>query len=296
MKIGLTAYNMDAQDFVEATRAADEAGFHSIWLGEHLVLPIGYDTPHPTTGKPDAHHIKGPIIAPDTELVDPLITLGAAAAVTDRIKLVTGIYLLPLRHPLAIARSTCTLQDLAAGRLELGVGFGWLPEEFEALDVKFSERIGRFTETIEILRTAWRGGEVVHHGRYHDISGVQVTHRPTSVPLILGGNVDRALERAARLGDGWFASGTPELSEAIRLRAELTRLRAEADEALGEERPFPMTFRMAGCDPADAARYRDEGFEHVLIWADKVWPAGGSLDEKRERLFEAADALGVSRT
>ena len=224
------------------------------------------------------------------------MNLGAAAAVTSRIRLATGIYVLPLRHPLAIARSTCTVQELADGRFMFGVGFGWLTEEFAALDVPFDERVSRFTETIEVLRAAWAGGEIRHHGRHFSISGVQVTKRPTTIPLVLGGNTERALQRAARLGDGWFSSGTPPIEESVRLRGELQRLRREADERRRPERTFELTFRMEGCDPAVARRYADEGFERMLIWTDQVWPAGEPLAVKRERMFTAAADLGLAPT
>jgi len=204
MKIGLTAYDLHAAELVELGRAADEAGFDSLWLGEHIVLPFGYQTEHPTKEQPGVQHHTGPIVSPDTELVDPLINLGAVAGATQRIKLATGIYLLPLRHPLVIARAACTMQEVSGGRFVFGVGFGWLEDEFTALDIPFKQRVSRFEETIEIMRAAWASGEVKHEGRHFTISGVQVTKRITDVPLMLGGNTDKALDRAARLGDGWL--------------------------------------------------------------------------------------------
>lgn len=292
MKIGLTAYDVPAQDFLDLAAAADQAGFSSLWLGEHVVLPIGYATEHPTKQQPGEQHHTGPIVDPDTELVDPLVQLGAAAAVTERIELATGIFILPLRHPLAVARSACTVQELAGGRFTFGLGFGWLEEEFTVLDVPFKQRVSRFEESIEVLRSAWRSGEIRHEGRHFSIRGVQVTKRVTEIPLMLGGNTERALARAARLGDGWFSSGTPPLEESIRLRCELQRLRAESDRA-GDD--FKLVFRMEGADPATARRYEDEGFDEILIWTDQVWPHGQPLEAKRDAMFAAADTLGVTR-
>jgi alkanesulfonate monooxygenase SsuD/methylene tetrahydromethanopterin reductase-like flavin-dependent oxidoreductase (luciferase family) len=128
MKIGLTAYDVHAAEFIELARAADEAGFSSLWLGEHVVLPLDYSAEHPSKKQPGTQHHTGPIVSPDTELVDPLVQLGAAAAVTSTIELATGIFILPLRHPLAVARSACTVQEIAGGRFLLGLGFGWLRE------------------------------------------------------------------------------------------------------------------------------------------------------------------------
>lgn len=290
MQIGLTAYDVPARELLQLAAAADEAGFSSLWLGEHVVLPIGYSTPHPTEQLPDQKHHSGPIVSPDTELVDPLVQLGAAAAVTSRIRLATGIFILPLRHPLAVARSACTLQELAEGRFMFGLGFGWLEEEFAVLDVPFRERVSRFEEGIDVLRRAWRSGEVTHEGRHFSISGVQVTKRVTQIPLMLGGNSERALDRACRLGDGWFSSGTPTFEESVRLRAELLDRRAESARA---DDPFELVFRMEGAAPDTARRYADAGFDEVLIWTDQVWPAGGPLEAKRQSLLAAADALGV---
>jgi len=288
MKIGLTAYDIHALEFQELACAADTSGFDSLWLGEHVVLPIGFSTAHPTSAQAgDQHHHQGPIVDPETELVDPLVQLGAAAAVTSRLTLATGIYVVPLRHPLSTARSACTVQELARGRFQMGVGFGWLAEEFAALDEPFDERVSRFEESISVLRTAWRGGEVIHEGRHFSISGVQVTKRPTDIPLILGGNSEKALRRAARLGDGWFSSGTPSFDEAVRLRSALRQFLAET----GVDRPFEVIVRIEGCDASVASRYEDAGFENVLVWADQVWPPGRSSAERHDTIHEVAGRL-----
>lgn len=293
MKIGLSAYDVTARDFLDMARAADEAGFSSLWLGEHIVLPIGYTTDHPSVGGSAPQHHTGPIIDADTELVDPLVQLGAAASTTSRIRLATGIFILPLRHPLAVARSVCTVQELAEGRFDLGIGFGWLKEEYVALGLPFRQRVSRFEEGIDVIRLALRGGAINHDGRHFPVSDIQVTRRPTHVPLMLGGNSPKALERAARLGDGWFSSGTPQFEESIRLREELMELRASGERSAD---PFRLVFRMEGNEAEVVGRYADAGFEEVLIWADRVWPATGDLGAKREAMFAAADALGLRRS
>jgi probable F420-dependent oxidoreductase len=289
VKIGLTAYDMHAADFVDLARAADEAGFSSLWLGEHVVLPVGYKAEHPSAAARETQHAR-PIVDPETELVDPLVQLGAAAVVTTRIELATGIFILPLRHPLAVARSVCTVQDLAGGRFVFGVGFGWLEEEFDSLDIPYAERVTRFEESIEVLGRAWAGGEIDHDGRHFSIHGVQVTPRTTDVALMLGGNGPRALERAARLGDGWFSSATPTFDDALRMRAILEKLRADGPRAAD---PFRLVFRVANATPESVARYADEGFDEILIWTDQVWPQDRTLDERRATLFRVAETLGL---
>jgi probable F420-dependent oxidoreductase len=291
MRIGISAYDMTAGDLLDLASAADGAGFDRLWLGEHLFLPVAYEAEHPTSGG-DAHkHHAGPVVSPDTELLDPLVELAAVAGATRRIGLATGIFILPLRHPLATARAAATLQEVSGGRFSFGVGFGWLQEEFDALGIPFDERVGRFEESIDVMRTAWAGGPFEHHGRHFSFDTVQLTSRPVPVPLILGGNSPRALRRAARLGDGWFSSGTPDLDEAQRLRDELHRLRAEA----GRTDPFRIFVRVEPADPAMIGRYAAAGFDDVAVWADQLWAPGREADP-HAALAAAADELGVTRS
>jgi probable F420-dependent oxidoreductase len=231
-------------------------------------------------------------VDPSTTLIDPLVALAACAAATSRLRLATGIFILPLRHPLLTARMTITVQNAADGRFLLGVGSGWLREEFDALDVPFDDRAGRMDETIAILRDAWSGRQFSHEGPLFSFGRVQVTPQPVDIPLILGGNTERALRRAAALGDGWFSSGTPSFEAAVRLRDRVLEHRA----ASGQRTAFPIFVRVARADPAEMRRYEAEGFEHVLVWADQLWPREGDLDHKRRSLRSAAEALGIDNS
>lgn len=290
MRVGISAYDIAANDLVELAAAADDLGFSSLWLGEHVILPVDYRSEHPTTGDTAHQHHTGPIIDPDTTLVDPLVTLAAAAAVTRRITLATGIYLLPLRPPLVTARMTTTLAEVSGGRFMLGVGSGWLEEEFTAVGVPFAERGPRLDESIDVLRAAWSGQPFDHQGRFWQTGPVQVSATPVPVPLVLGGNTERALRRAADRADGWFSSGTPAYDDALRLRDRLHALRAE----LGRTDPFPTYIRVAAADQAELDRYARAGVEDVVVWADQVWPADGHPDDKRAALAVAAERLGIA--
>jgi len=252
-------------------------------------LPLDYGSEHPTTGATAHRHHSGPIVDPSTILVDPLVALSAAAAATKRIKLATGIYLLPLRPPLITARMTATLHDVSRGRFLLGVGSGWLEEEFDAIGVPFAERGSRYEEAIEILRLAWSGEPFRFEGRHFRNGLVQLSEAPVAVSLILGGNTERALRRAALKADGWFASGTPAFADAVRWRDRLVQLRNEN----GGSGEFPVWVRVPKPDPDDIARYRQAGLDRVLVWADQVWPATGDLASKRASLADAAALLGV---
>ena len=286
MRIGLCAYDMPGRRLLEIAAVADELGFDALWLGEHIVLPYGYGSVHPTSS--NAGHAAAPfstIIEPDTELLDPWAFLGAVAGATTRLRVATGIYILPLRHPLATARAAATLQELSEGRLVLGVGSGWLREEFEALGVPFEHRGSRFSETIDILRRAWQGGPFAHKGQWFDFELVQVTPRPITIPLVLGGNSDRALRRAAETGDGWFSSGLPSFDEAVALHTKLRELRA-SDPAVD---PFRCYFR-AEYAGADLERYQDHGIDDVVFWAHELCPPGA---DPVDALARAAERLGL---
>jgi probable F420-dependent oxidoreductase len=289
VRIGISAYDLDVRDLVELAVAADELGFASLWLGEHIVLPIDYRSGHPTTGNGNDSHRARPIVDPATKLVDPLVALAGCAARTRSIVLATGVFLVPLRSPVVVARMVHTLQGLSAGRFLLGAGAGWLEEEFAAIGVPFERRGERLEENLQVIRTALAGGPFRHEGRLHRLDGLQLCEEPVTVPVILGGNSERALRRAARLGDGWFASGTPDLDEVRRLRDRLFALRDEE----GRTGDFSVHVRIADADPDVVARYAAEGFDRVVVWADQIWPAKGDLEQKRAALVEAADRLGV---
>ena len=287
MRIGLSVYNIRVPELMELASVADELGFDSLWLGEHVVLPVGYTTGHPTSGSTAHQHDRGPIIDPNTHLLDPLVALSACAARTQSIDLATGIYLVPLRPPLVSARMIHTLHQVSSGRLKVGAGAGWLEEEFAAVGVPFDGRGRRLAESVEVMRKAWAGGPFSHHGEFFDVDDVQLCVEPVHIPVIFGGNTEGALRRAASLGDGWFSSGTPSYDDACRLRDRLLELR----EGGGD---FTIYMRAPQPDADLLAAYDRAGFDRIVFWADQLWPAGGSPDEKRRALSKAADALGVT--
>jgi probable F420-dependent oxidoreductase len=288
-QVGLSTYNITTTELLDIARAADRAGFDSLWLGEHVVLPWDYGSVHPAHEGDAGAQLTEPyrqIIDPSTELIDPCVALAAAAAVTTRIKLATGIYLLPLRHPLLTARAAATLDAISGGRFMLGVGSGWLREEFAALSVPFAERGERIEESLDVLRAAFRGGPFHHSGKQFQTGDVQVSPRPVRVPLVLGGNSDKALRRAARLADAWFSSGTPSFDEAVRLR---DRLEYFGDQC-GRSEALPAYFRVPGDDLGVVERYLAEGMDKLIFWVQNLSPPGA---DRHEALRQAAVALGL---
>jgi probable F420-dependent oxidoreductase len=191
------------EGLIELAQSAEKAGFDSLWTVEHVVFPDGYSSSYPydPTGKM--------AMRADTPLPDPIIWLTWVAACTERMKLATGILILPQRNPLILAKSLATLDSLSGGRVELGVGVGWLEEEFAALNVPFEGRGARTDEHIRVMRALWDDDHVSFEGDLYRFEGISVNPKPARgrVPIHIGGHTRRAAERAGRLGDGFFPAG-----------------------------------------------------------------------------------------
>jgi probable F420-dependent oxidoreductase len=286
--IGICVYDMAPDEVVDLAIAADELGFDALWIGEHVVAPLGHLSEHPTTGSADHVQLSKPIVDPAVRLVDPWVVLGAVATRTTRLRLGTAVYVLPLRHPMLTARAGASLAQLSGGRFRLGIGVGWLEEEFDALGMPFRERGRRADETLEILRRAWAGGGFSHHGDAWDLEPVQVVEQPVEVPIVIGGNSRPAFRRACRFGDAWFASGTPSFDEAARLHEEFR----EVERDLAPGRQLPVYVRMSEVRPELVEKYQAEGIEHLVIWGHEVW-TGATTAEKHRSLERTAAEFGL---
>ncbi|MCH9673473.1 MAG: LLM class F420-dependent oxidoreductase [Gammaproteobacteria bacterium] len=189
-----------AQVAREVATAAEAAGFDSIFCIEHVVIPSEYNSVYPYGA--DGRFPGGP----DVLLPDPLIWMTHAAALTTSIRFMTGVLILPLRNPLVLAKQLATMDDLSGGRMELGIGVGWLEEEFNALGVPFAKRGKRTDEYIAAMRLLWRDDEVSYAGDTVQFSRVSSNPKPVrgAVPIIVGGHSRAAAKRAGRLGDGYF--------------------------------------------------------------------------------------------
>lgn len=207
MRFGVSFANIGP--FVEGpqaarmARAAESAGFDSLWTVEHIVYPEGYESVYPYA--PDGK-MPG---SGSNPIPDPLVWLGYTAAVTTRIRLATGISLLPERHPLTFAKEVATVDLLSGGRMLLGVGIGWLREEFDALGVPWQRRAARTEEYAEVMRRVWASDDVSFDGEFVSFSRVSCNPKPVSgsVPVHFGGHSEAAARRAGRIGDGMFAAG-----------------------------------------------------------------------------------------
>ncbi|MEM9564520.1 MAG: LLM class F420-dependent oxidoreductase [Actinomycetota bacterium] len=208
MKFGLafaSSVGTDQDSAVEIARVAESVGFESVWGGEHVVFPSTIESAYPYT--PDG---KVPA-TPETPIPDPLIWLAYVAAAAPTLRLGTCILIVPQRNPLVLAKELATLDHLTGGRVELGIGVGWLREEFDALGVPWARRGARTDEYIEAMRTVWSGSHVEFHGEFVDFEPLTSTPRPVQgrdIPILVGGDTPAAIDRAARMADGYFPGET----------------------------------------------------------------------------------------
>ena len=258
MKLGLIPVNIGFNDpahMIGLARTAEAAGFESVWTFEHVIVPLDYQSKYPynESGKMGA--------APETPLVDPLVALTAIAAATSTIRLGTGVNILSQTNPLLMAKQVASLDFISGGRFMLGVGIGWLEEEFIAMGTPFERRGARFDDYITAMRKVWSGEVVEHRSEVLNWSGFKSYPLPRQAPLpvIMGGNKGKIHERIARHGNGWFIPGV----DATEIRRQLGELKAACDRL---------------------------GRDYSEIEITCMWPAAGGLDG-----LQALAAAGVHR-
>ncbi len=236
---------------------AERCGIESMWTVEHVVIPQDYKSPYPysASGK-----IPG---GEDVSIPDPLLPLAFAAAVTKKIKLGTGVLILPQRHPLYVAKEMATLDQLSNGRAILGIGSGWLEEEFTSLGLDFHARGARTDEAIKSLRALWSEGASSFHGKHFNFGPVKCFPKPVQkggVPIHVGGHSPAAAKRAARYGDGFF----PALAEIPKLRELFALMNSEA-EKVGRD-PKKIELSCMGRARVDELKaLEDIGVSRVII-------------------------------
>ncbi|MEN8158443.1 MAG: LLM class F420-dependent oxidoreductase [Myxococcota bacterium] len=250
----------DPQSALEIARLADSLGFESIWGGEHVVRPGRIESPYPYT---EDGEMPGDA---ETPIPDPLIWLAYVAAVAPSVRLGTCILILPQRNPLVLAKELATLDHLTAGRVELGIGVGWLREEFEALGVPWARRGARTDEYLAALRALWAGPGAEFHGEFVDFPPATCSPRPVggAIPVMVGGDSPAAIRRAARLGDGYFpGTSDPEaLAGLVRDLEEAVAAEGRSPDAV----PVSAIFGAQMADPiAGAEQMVEIGVSRAMV-------------------------------
>jgi probable F420-dependent oxidoreductase len=282
IKIGIMfsngAHSAEPEHATLLARASEALGFESLWAVQHVAIPVASQSRYPYSS---AGAIPGGAFV---AIPDPLVWLSFVAAATSSIRLATGILVLPQQPALVVAKQAATLDRLSGGRLMLGVGAGWLKEEFEALGVPFEGRGKLLDEQIEVLRAAWSEGSASYHGERIDFDEIAVEPKPlqTSIPIVIGGHTPAAVSRAVRLGDEFF----PLAKRGEQLQQIVQELRQSAEQADRDPASIAIT--------ADAPRTNKDadailalGVDRVVINAPNV-----SIDHLEHELERSHEEVG----
>ena len=271
-------------------RSIEAAGFDSMWVSDHIVMPAEMTSAYPfaADGRPT-----WPMTMP---WVDALVALSLAAAVTDRARLGTAVLVLPLRHPVEFAKQAASIDAVSGGRLSLGVGAGWLREEFDALGSPFERRGKRLVEWMAIARDCWTGRPSGRESADYVLPpGVLCLPAPVGpMPFLVGGHSPVALRRAGGIGDGWLAHQSALALDPDELRAAIAAMHAAADEAARPRDELQVILRVvesAGRSDAVARALpalADAGVGEVVV--DLDWSAGDAAGD----LARLRDGAGIA--
>lgn len=278
MQFGVFGINIgpcaDGQAAVRVAQAAEQAGFESAWTGEHVVLPDPQVAPSP--------------LPPQTPILDPAVTLAALAVTTTRLRLGTGIVILPQRNPVVLAKELASVDALSGGRLIFGLGIGYLKAEFDAIGAPFEEKGARAVEYLEAILALWTADQPAYEGRFVTFRGIDAQPRPVQrphPPIVVGGHSPQAYRRAARHGNGWYGFSL-DLAETIECLGGLRRALDEVERpaALG-----PLQISVTPRGPVDLAtvrRFAEIGVHRLIPF----WPLA-SADAVVERLQRFGDEV-----
>jgi probable F420-dependent oxidoreductase len=260
MKIGLFGINFgiagDGDNMIRIARAAEQAGLESVWTGEHVVLPDPRVAPSPSE--------------PQTPFLDPLVALSHLAGHTEKLRLATGIIILPQRNPLVLAKELTSVDVVSKGRLIFGLGAGYLEPEFRALGAPFEQRGAVTDEAIAVLKTLWTMEKPAYNGQFFSFAGIDAQPRPVQKPhppIVVGGVRRPGVRRAVRYGQGWYGFFTD--LEATRQRLDWIReymANGERPDELGELEISVTPPRAITRD--DVSRYAEIGVHRLIPWFD----------------------------
>jgi probable F420-dependent oxidoreductase len=274
MKFGINFTPVYPAQAGELAAVADTVGFESVWIGEHVLVPFG--------GVPDGDRAN---FRPDSRFMEPWVALSHIAAMTTTVKLGTCVAVLPLHHPVHLARSIATLDVLSAGRVIVGAGVGVIEAEYRAVGTDYKSRGARLDEMIEVMNVLFSEPQPEFHGRFFDFPPSGFEPKPLQKPrppVLIGGFSQAAMRRCVEVGDGWFG-GSPNPESAARTVADLQRRRGEAGRP-----PLEITLLTGwgqGFDAGLARAYEEAGVHRMVV---TPWSSSRAARQGIESFAEAA--------
>jgi len=266
-------------DWPQLAQACETSGFDAVAVSDHVIYPADLGSKYPYTADGT------PLFSPDEDWPDPWVAIGAMSSVTSTLRFLTNVYVLPLRNPFVVAKAVGTAAYLSQGRVGLGIGAGWMAEEFELLEQPFARRGKRMDEMLDVIRALWAGGMVEYHGEFYDFDPVEMRPAPPApVPIYVGGHSDAAFRRAARAGDGWLGVHYP-VADLVEHCRTLQRAREDAGTA---DRPFEIIASPLAIPNGDLIEELEaEGVTTILTSA---WMASGI---NAPELAQAEELIGT---
>jgi probable F420-dependent oxidoreductase len=277
VKFGVTIFpTAESAQPVQLAREIEARGFESLWFPEHTHIPVSRDTPYPAGGDlPDEYR----------RIYDPFVALTAAAVVTERLLVGTGICLIVERDPITTAKEVATIDRVSGGRFMFGIGAGWNREEMANHGTDPGRRFGLMRERVAAMKEIWAAEEAEFHGKQVDFDPIWSWPKPMQrphPPILVGGNSDGALARAVEIADEWIPNPETRLSALGERIDELQRLASQA----GRER-MPVTFYGVKPDAASLERYRDAGVDRAIFYLPPL-----PLDELQDLLDHYMELAG----
>ncbi len=277
------------ENIVTVARWAEELGYHSLWVTDHVTLPEQCDSfyPYRSHGRWD--------YPSDTYWIDPLLSLQWAAAVAPSVKIGTSILVVPLRNPLLLAKQLSSLDYLTGGRVILGAGAGWMKEEFDLIGQSYENRGKRLLEMLKLMRRCWTGELVDFDGEFYKVSGFKMHPTPVrkDIPVIWGGHSDAAIRRCARTGDGWH----PTQITIDQLTEGLAKLARFCEEYGRDPKSILVVARPGntyGIDDETHAKHVELGVQH-LVFDTPIKQEDPTLEILRGEMERVAKVCGLTR-
>ena len=276
MKFGVALGALNPHFHLDAVDAAERLGFESVWLPEHLVFPVEMTR----SPRPGEEH---PPVPSTTPIFDAFTYLAFIAARTQRVRVGTHVYNVGLRHPFVSAWAVATLDQLSGGRFEYGVGAGWLEQEWIAAGLDFASRGRRVDEILEVSQRLWTEATIEHHGEFFDFDAVAFEPKPMQSPwppILVGGESEAALRRAARWGDGWIGMKHTFATAA----SPIERLQTMRHGAGRAEANFQVCLGATVSSRAEVEQWQALGVTRLIV---SPWTRSSEAVESLERFAES---------